>query len=85
MTFWSKPIEGSTHVQFLPRCHIEESQVNGASACMTTLGTDIFLIEEHTLVKVGIKIRLHQGVRDISSPTHKMVYTHLRTVSIIYL
>ena len=52
---------------------------------MATLQADVFLGEEHALVKVGIEIGLHQRVSEVLGPAHEVVHALLRTVGIIDL
>jgi len=43
---------------------------------------DVFLLEEHALVEVGIEIGLHQSVGHIGSPADEMVNSLLWTLGI---
>ena len=52
---------------------------------MTAFSHDILLIEEYTLVEVGIEVVLHQRIRDIGCPTYEVIHPFLRTISIINL
>ena len=63
VTLLSEPVEGSAHVQFLPRLHIEQSQVDSISAGVPALFHDILLLEEHALVEIGIEAVFHRRSR----------------------
>ena len=51
---------------------------------MTAPLIDVFQLEKHTLVQVGIEVFLHQGVINGFCPFHEMIDGPLRTVGIIY-
>ena len=52
---------------------------------MTALRINVVLLEENTLVEVGIEIMLHQRIGHIRSPTYKMVHSLLGAVGIVNL
>ena len=56
MALRTEPIEGTTHIKFLLRVHVEECQIHGAATGMTAPFVDILLFEENALVEVGIEI-----------------------------
>ena len=85
MAFRSEPVECSAHVNLLLRTHVEEGQIYCRAACVTALGADVFLVEKHALVQVGIEVGSHKSVGDVLGPAHKMVNTPLWAVGIVYL
>ncbi len=85
MALWTEPVESTAHIEFLLRSHIEEGEIDGGAACVAAFLIDVFLFEEYAFVKIGIEVCLHQRVRDVFRPAHKVVYTHLRTVGVIDL
>ena len=52
---------------------------------MAALLTDVFSLEEHALVEVGIEVGLHFGVADVGGPAHKVVHGFLRAVGVVDL
>ena len=83
MALGTEPVEGAAHVELFLGLHIEEGEVNGASARVAALGHDVLLVEEYTLVEVGIEVGLHQRVGDVLGPAHEVVNALLRTVGIV--
>ena len=85
VTFRTEPVERPAHVHLFLRRHVEQCQVNGAATRMAALLGYIALHKEHALVEVGIEVALHQRVRNITCPAHKVVDGLLWTVGIVNL
>ena len=47
MALGAEPVEGAAHVKFLFRGHVEERQIDGRAAGVTTALIDVLLLEEH--------------------------------------
>ena len=85
MTLTTEPIERAAHIHFLLRGHVEQGKVDSGAACMTTLLGDIAQLEELVSRHIGIEIRFHERIVDISGPTHKVVDGALGPIGIEYL
>ena len=85
MAFWTEPVERATHVEFLLAGHIEEGEVDGRATGVAALFHEVFMVEEHALVEVGIEIILHQCVGRVGCPTHEVIDSALRTVGVVNL
>ena len=78
-------IEGAAHVDFLARRHVEKRQVNRASPAVAGFRGDIALVEQHVLVQLRIKIRLHARIVQLLRPTDEMADRHLRAIGVVNL
>ena len=85
MALTTEPIECAAHIHFLLRGHVEQGKVDSGTTGMTTLLGDIAQLEELVSLHIGIEIRFHKRIVDISGPTHKVVDGTLRPIGIEYL
>ena len=85
MALTTEPIECAAHIHFPLRGHVEQGKVDSGTTGMTTLLGDIAQLEELVSRHIGIEIRFHKRIVDISGPTHKVVDGTLRPVGIEYL
>ena len=76
-------VKSAAHIQVLARVHIEQRQIDRATAAVPGIIRDIALIEQNGFIELGIKILLHSCIAEVFCPRGKVIHRRLRAVRVV--